>query len=137
MGFPVNDNYPYCFSGVPAAQMLKLNQGKRGWNKEKNQATVHKSAKDSISMLMGNVYLLGYCLVGFTMFISFLYGVYLFNVWQINLDKKDKQMKERQRRIDAVKEKRAIRRAERAKIEQEMREITQKLATDGESSSVK
>ena len=25
MGFPVNDNYPYCFSGVPAAQMLKLN----------------------------------------------------------------------------------------------------------------
>ena len=46
-------------------------------------------------------------------------------------------MKERQRRIDAVKEKRAVRRAERAKIEQEMKEITQKLTTDGESSSVK
>ena len=123
MGFPVNDNFPYCFSGVPAAKTLKLNQKKSGWKKDKNQATIHKSPKDSISMLMGNVYLLGYALFFFTIVISLLYGVYLFNIWQINLDVKEKQMKERQRRIDAVKEKRAVRRAERAKIEEEMKEI--------------
>ena len=48
MGFPVNDNFPYCFSGVPAAKMLKLNQGKSGWKKEKNQATIKKSPKDAL-----------------------------------------------------------------------------------------
>jgi hypothetical protein len=43
MGFKVNDDFPHCFTGVPAASMLKLNQGKSGWKKDKNQATIEKS----------------------------------------------------------------------------------------------
>ena len=38
MGYEVNHNVPYCYDGIPTATKLKLNQGKKGWDKPKNMA---------------------------------------------------------------------------------------------------
>lgn len=78
-------------------------------------------------MFFSNVKLLGVVLVYGTIFITFLYGIYLFNIWQIKLDDQDKAMKERQRRIDAVKVKRAARKLERERLEKEMDEVKDKI----------
>lgn len=42
MGFEVREE-PFCFNGVPTAEILKLNQVKRGWKNKKNQATVDRT----------------------------------------------------------------------------------------------
>ena len=60
MGYEVNHNIrgytkpnvPYCYDGIPTANRLKLNQGKKGWNKPKNVAVWKLGFEESIKKIL-------------------------------------------------------------------------------------
>ena len=72
---------PFCFNGVPTAEILKLNQVKRGWKNKKNQATVDRSFSESVSMFGSNLRLLVAVLFYSTLIATFFYAFYEFNLW--------------------------------------------------------
>ena len=122
MGFKVSEE-PFCFNGVPTAEILKLNQVKRGWKNKKNQATVDRTMWQSFTMFGSNLKLLATILFYTSLAATFFYAFYEFNLWQIRLEEKDKAMKERERRILKVKERRAERKAEKERLENELTEV--------------
>lgn len=71
-------------------------------------------------MFGSNLRLLATILFYASLAATFFYAFYEFNLWQIRLEEKDKAMKERERRILKVKERRAERKAEKERLEQEI-----------------
>jgi uncharacterized membrane protein (DUF106 family) len=127
MGFKVNENVPFCYNGVPTADILKLNQVKRGWKNKKNQATVDITFFESLKMFLSNFKLLAMIFFYGALIATFFYAFYEFNVWQIRLEEKQKAMKEREARILKVKERRAARKAEKQMLEEQVQEVKKNL----------
>ena len=95
MGYYVNQNDKFCYNGEPAAKYLKLNQAKTGWKKNKGVSVLDLGFWGSAKLIFSNLKYLGIFFFYFSIIIGFIYLFYLFNVWQVKLDRKYKLEKER------------------------------------------
>ena len=121
MGFPVGE-FPACYNGTPTGSIIPLTTGRRDKPKS-NLGKVNKITATAADLITGLARLapkFGGLLLVLSVMVTVFYAMYMFNLWQVSLQAKDKVAAERQARIDKVAERRRIRKKE--KLEKELEE---------------
>ena len=96
MGFTVGE-FPACYNGTPTASIIPLAAGNRGKPKS-NLGKVNKVAVTAAGFFKGIVRLakpLGALMFVLALMITVFYALYMFNIWQVSLQAKDKAAAER------------------------------------------
>ena len=96
MGFTVGE-YPACYNGTPTGSIIPLSAGRRDRPKA-NLGKVNKITMTAYDFLGGIARLApkfgGVCLA-LALMVTVFYGMYMFNIWQVSLQAKDKVAAER------------------------------------------
>ena len=126
MGYQVNPGKT-AYNGVPTASIIKLNTNRSAWNKPKGVSTVPLTFPEIIRMLSRGCGYFGVVMFYLSILLFCFYAFYILNVYMIKWEDENEALAERQRRIDAVKKRRVIRKAEKEKLEKELKSEVQKV----------